>query len=378
MFTPGGQLDLFNRAVFGGKGGGGTSYTAPAAVPDTVLTDPVSGKSFTHVNDTTSPNYDASAPSASSQLNDEITSRKADEQAASDKTAADKVTSDNYKEAVFKANKDTAYSDALQKVMRSFQQQGVDNPSQYEADIMPELKSRYNAIQDLDPNPSAAFESNLGDTIVGNVLSGKRTQASNALNSVFKPTYAQDALPDSLTGQYKNTILDEQFNPLQAQLENAQKRGTLGGAGYAAAEDRLKQKRAAANTNLDTLGANILSTDRTGIKDYISGARDDVSKLSLADSFDPNSYSSAAKGKVDTYTSGFGGALRDAVGDTKFADITDLLNAGGAVQGSQNPSATNPTGTPTTAVGGGPLSPAFVSDDELSKRGRGLGNTGAF
>jgi hypothetical protein len=28
MFTPGGQLDLFNRAVFGGKGGGGTSYTA--------------------------------------------------------------------------------------------------------------------------------------------------------------------------------------------------------------------------------------------------------------------------------------------------------------------------------------------------------------
>jgi hypothetical protein len=82
-------------------------HTTPAAaVPDTVLTDPVSGKSFTHVNDTTSPNYDASARSASSQLNDEITSRKAEEQAASDKTAADKVTSDNYKEAVFKASKD--------------------------------------------------------------------------------------------------------------------------------------------------------------------------------------------------------------------------------------------------------------------------------
>jgi hypothetical protein len=81
---------------------------------------------------------------------------------------------------------------------------------------------------------------------------------------------------------------------------------------------------------------------------------------------------------VDTYTSSFGGALRDAVGDTKFADISDLINAGGAVQGSQNPNAINPTGKPTTADGGGALSPAYVSDDELAKRGRGLGNTGAF
>jgi hypothetical protein len=245
-----------------------------------------------------------------------------------------------------------------------------------DSDIKPALQRQYNSIKDLDPNPTAAFDPSLGDTIIGDVLSGKRTTSSNALNTIFKPTYAQDALPDSLTGQYKNTILDEQFNPLQAQLENAKKRGTLGGTGYDAAEDRLKQKRSAADTNLNTLGANILTNDRTGLNDYISGARDDVSKLSLADSFDPNTYSSAAKGKVDTYTSGFGGALRDAVGDTKFADISDLMNAGGAVQGSQNPNATNPTGTPTTATGGGPLSPAFVSDDELSKRGRGLGNTG--
>jgi hypothetical protein len=377
MFTPGGQLDLVNRAVFGGKGGG-SSYTPAAAIPDTVLTDPVSGKSFTHVNDTTSPNYDANARSASDLLNDEITSRKAEETAASDKTAADKVTSDAKAESDFQSNRQNAYDTALQGVMRKFQLQGVDANQYMDSDIKPALQRQYNSIQDLDPNPTAAFDANLGDTIIGNVLSGKRTTSGNALNQIFKSTYAQDALPDSLTGQYKNTILDEQFNPLQAQLDNAQKRGTLGGAGYAAAEDRLKQKRTAADTNLNTLGANILTTDRTGINDYISGARDDVSKLSLADNFDPNAYSTAAQGKVDTYKSGFGGALRDAVGDTKFADITDLLNSGGAVQGSQNPNAANPTGTPTAAVGGGPLSPAFVSDDELSKRGRGLGNTGSF
>src|SRR3954462_6498091 len=125
MFTPGGQLDLVNRAVFGGKGGG-SSYTPAAAIPDTVLTDPISGKSFTHVNDTTSPNYDPNARSASDLLNDEITSRKAEETAASDKTAADKVTSDAKAESDFQGSRQSAYDNALQGIMRKFQLQGVD------------------------------------------------------------------------------------------------------------------------------------------------------------------------------------------------------------------------------------------------------------
>jgi hypothetical protein len=378
MFTPGGQLDLRNVAAFGGKGGGGSSYTPPPPIPATVLTDPVSGKSFTHVNDPNSPDYKADARSASDLLNEEIAQRQAGELATSNQVKADKAAADAKAESDFQTNRQGAYDNALQGIMRKFQLQGAD-PKQYmDTDITPALQRQFNSVRDLDPNPTAAFDPSLGDTIIGNVLSGKRTQAANSLNSIFTPTYAQNALPDSITNQYKNTILDEQFNPLQAQLENAQKRGTLVGAGYNAAEDRLKQKRTAADTNVSTLGSNILAADRSNINDYISGARNDVSHLSLADQFDPNAYSSTAKGKADTFSSGFGGALRDAVGDTKFADINDLLNAGGSVQGSQNPNAANPTGAPLTATGGGPLSPNYVSEDELAKRSRGLGSTGAF
>ena len=48
MFTSGGQPDLWRcKTHGGGKGGGGGSYTeAPAPAP-IVLTDPVSGKTFT-------------------------------------------------------------------------------------------------------------------------------------------------------------------------------------------------------------------------------------------------------------------------------------------------------------------------------------------
>jgi hypothetical protein len=379
MFTPGGQLDLRNVAAFGGgKGGGGSTYTPPAPIPNTVLTDPVSGKSFTHVNDPNSPDYKEGALSASDQLNAAIAERQAGELATSNQAKADKTAADAKAESDFQTSRQGAYDNALQGVMRKFQLQGAD-PNQYmDTDITPALQRQYNSVRDLDPNPTAAFDPSLGDTIIGNVLSGKRTQASNSLNNIFTPTYAQNALPDSITNQYKNTILDEQFTPLQAQLENAQKRGTLVGAGYNAAQDRLKQKRTAADTNVSTLGSNILAADRSNINDYISGARNDVSHLSLADQFDPNTYSATAKGKADTFSSGFGGALRDAVGDTKFADINDLLNAGGSVQGSQNPNAANPTGAPLTATGGGPLSANYVSDEELAKKPRGLGSTGAF
>lgn len=372
MFTPSGQLDLHNRAVFGGKGGGG-SYTEAAKLSPTVLTDPVSGKSFTQINDTTSPSYDATAPTAAQQLNDEITQRKAQEQAASDLAAQDTANKKTVSDAYAKANKTQVYSDAMQSAINAFKRAGAD-PNQYLAsDIMPALQSRYNGISDTDTNPASAFPSNLGDTIVADALSGKRTQASNQLNSIFTPNYSNTALPDSITNDYVDSILNTQFDPLNAQLTNAQKRGTLTSAGYQAAQDRLSQKRTAAASTVQNLGQGILASDRKNLDDYISGARTDVNNMSLGSNIDPNTYSSAAQGKIDVDKGSFSGALQNAVGETKFADISDLLNAGGAVQGATNPSAANPNGSTT-----GNLSPSFVSEDELAKQKRGLGNTGAF
>jgi hypothetical protein len=375
MFTPGGQIDRINRAVFGGGkgggGGGGQQYVPPAP---TVLSDPVSGKTFVQNNDPYSPNNVPGGPSAQQQLNAEIADREAKEKAASDEAANKKFISDTEAKQRFDANKLTAYTDALYGTMRKFQQQGVD-PNQYmDLDIKPALNARNNSIQDMDPNPSAAFPSNIGDTIIGDIVSGKRTQANTALNNIFTPTYAEQALPDNLTDQYRDTILNEQFNPLEAQLGNAQKRGMLSDVGYGGAESLLKQKRSAANATLGTLGSNILAADRTGINDYISGARSAVNNLGLADQFDPNVYSTGAQGKVASATGDFGGALRNAVGETKFADISELLNAGGAVQGARNAG----DGVLGGAGIGNATSPSAVSEEELAKSKRGLGSTGAF
>jgi hypothetical protein len=376
MFGPGGQRDYRGGIAYGGKGGGGGSQYQP--LPPTVLTDPVSGKSFIQQNDPYSPNYDPNGKSAVQQLNEEIDQRKAEEKAASD--AAKAQTTQNTQQATtdFAGRKQAAYDTSMQQVMRQFQLQGVD-PAQYmSSDIAPALSRQLQSVQDMDPNPTASFPTNLGDTIIGNVVSGKRTQAGTALNNIFKPTYADEALPDSLTGQYANSILSEQFDPLSAQLTNAQKRGTLSGAGYNAALDALNQKKTAAAATIGDLGKGILAADRSGINDYISGARTNVNNLGLADTFDPTSYAGTAQGKVASDVGAFGGALRNAVGDTQFANISDLINAGGAAQGAQNPNAANPNGIPSAATGGGQLSPSFISQDELAKQKRGLGSTGAF
>ena len=306
--------------------------------------------------------------SAQDQLNEEIAQRQAGEQATSDaakaQTAADAAT----KESTFQTTRQGAYDTALQGIMRQFQLQGVD-PNQYmESDIKPALQRQFQSIQDLDPNPTAAFSPDLGSTIMNNITSGRRTQATNQLNSIFTPTYAQNMLPDATTGNYVSSLVNEQFDPLMQGLTNASKRGTLTGAGYQAALDALNQKKAAATSTVQNLGMDILGKDRSQLNDYISGARSDVNNLNLSTQFDPSTYQGGAASKAQGFLSDFGGALRSAVGDTKYASLSDLINAGGAVQGAQNPNAANPL-----ATAGGVVPPP---DDSNTKRG--LGSTGAF
>lgn len=354
----GGQL---THCVFGGlRGGGGKGggSSAPPPPPPTYI-DPVDGTVYM----------------SPEQLNQHVIQRKAQEQAASAQAGQQSEAQKAQAAADFATRKQGAYDTAMQQARRAFELQGVD-PSQYMAsDIEPALRKQMQSIQEGDPNPSAAFQSNLGDTIVGNVLTGKRQQATNALNSIFTPTYANNLLPDTLTGQYASDIVNEQFNPLSQQLINAQRRNTLTPAGYQAAVDAMNQKKQSALATVQNLGSNILSADRSALNDIVSGAKSEASNLGLASAFDPSAYAGRAQQRAQQDISGFGGALRSAVGETKFADINDLINAGGAVQGSQNPNAANPTGG---ALGPQNLSPGFVPDEELARRKRGLGSTGAF
>lgn len=368
MFTPGGQIDRLTFAgLRGGKGGGGGGGGGGKTWWDeTTLTDPATGEAYT-----SSPwSMYQGGKTAAEQLNDAIRARKDREaqtalttqQAADTKTAADRTT--------FNTNRQGAYDAALQDTLRSFSNAGVD-PNAYRANyIDPTLSRTYNSIQDMDPNPYGAFPSSLGQTILNQATSDRRSQLSNQYNSIFNPNYSTTAIPDTTTGSYIDTIVNEQFDPLTAQLTNAQKRSTLTDTGYQAALARLNQKKSAARDTVSNLGANILSGYRSGLDDLISGGRSDISNLSLSGQFDPESYRTRANDLVARDMTNFGGALRNAVGNSQFADLTDLLNAGGAAQGANNPTATNPTGIGTGT--------ALTPDEELATRKRGLGNTGAF
>ena len=377
MFTEGGQrLRGRELTVYGGKGGGSdsSSQTSPYT---TVLTDPVSGKSFTSYS-TGNAMYDAmlgyntSGTTEQEQLNAAITAREAEEAKTSAATTAAATQKAAEEQSTFQTRKKSAYDNAMQSVMQAFQRQGVD-PNQYLAsEITPALEYQQGTIQDLDPAPQSAYPTNLGETIVNNALSGKRTQSLNALNNIFTPTYTEEQLPYSLAQPYVEQSLASQFDPLSQQLTNAQKRNMLTGTGYEAANRALGTSREGARSTVTSLGQGILDADRSGLNDYISGARSNVNNMTLGATFDPNTYSTAAQGKVQGYKDVLGGALTNAIGDTRFADISGLINAGGAAQGSQNPN------QPAVSGAAGGTSPGALAAEEQARQPRGLGNVGAF
>ena len=370
MFTPGGQLDLHS---FMGVYKGGSPPSAP--IPPLVLTDPVTGKAFVDDGGAIAAygrDTGQGGMSAADRLNQEIDQRNAAAQATSDAAAAQKTTDANTAEQTFQGTKQTAYNNALASIQRQFQLQGID-PSQYmDTDIKPALNTAMNSIQDLAPNPASAFSPTMGTDILSGLTSGARTAANTQLNSAFAPNYANTLIPDSTLDPAVSGIVSSQFDPLSGQLINAQKRGTLTDTGYNAALAALNQKRAAATSQVNTLGQTILGTDRSGINDIITGAKNTAAGLNLGQSFDPSTYDTQAKTLAGTDLSNFSGALTNAVGGTQYATLSDLLNAGGAVQGANNPSAINPTGSL------GATSPFAPDQTVLNNTQRGLGNTGAF
>jgi len=370
MWTPGGQIDHLTFAGLrgGGKGGkGGNDAQAQYLWGQQTAVDPETGMTFS-----ASPGevqYGAKK-SAQDQLAAYQAQRRQDAQTKSDADAAKAAADAQTQQTNFNTSKSNAYNDAMNATIRRFQAQGVDPTGYMDQYINPALTSAQNTIQNLSPNPGAAYQG-IGDQIVQQALADKRTAAGNTLNSVFDPNYATRSIGDNIGDASYAKILSEQFDPLTAQLTNAQKRGTLTDAGYSAALDALNQKKSAAQSTLQSLGSNIIASNRQGINDIISGARTAANNLTLGGTFDPSAYSAQAAGLAAKDQAGFEGALRNAVGGSKFADLTDLMNAGGAVQGATNP---------VTGAGANPLAPqgAGPQDDAEAQKKRGLGSTGAF
>jgi hypothetical protein len=368
MFNEGGQPTRNVMFRGGSKGGGGGMspemqwMMMQQQQANQTYTDPSTGKQF----------------SSPSDLNAEISQNQATAQQQAALAAQQATDTATQNENTFQTNRQGAYNTALQNVMQTFQGQGV-NPNNYMGYITPALQQAQQSIPDLTANPSTYFPTSLGQTILNQATGDQRTQATNALNQTFSPTYAQSMLPSSIMTQPISDMLSAKFDPLSSQLTNAMNRGTLTQTGYNAALDKMNQDKAAAQSQLQTLGQNILTGDQTSLGNIASGARTDASNLNLGQTFDPSSYASQGSTMAAQDIGGFGGALQNAAGNVQFADIQDLLNAGGAVQGANNPTAANPMMLGTGAIGG-PGSPTAgqITQAGQDQTNRGLGNTGAF
>jgi hypothetical protein len=346
MWTAGGQRDHLTHGALRKGGGGG----APPPPPPT-YTDPVSGMVY---NDTGSLNAAIQARNTAAQ-------QKSDADAAA--AAAQKAQDD----ATFQTNKTNAINNARTQVNAAFQNAGVD-PSQYGSFIDPTINQYASGITDAS-SLAGAFPSSLGQDIVNQATTAARNTATGSLNKEFSGDFATSNLADTSVDPFVSQIVNEQFDPLTSQLVNAHNRGTLNDSGFAAANNMLNQKKSAAMDTVRGFGMNVLGTDRGALNDYITSAKNSAGAINLGDTFDPTSYLTQARNMVNTDLSGLGGAIRNQVGGTQFADLPTLLNAGGVVQGPNNPGVTNPA----AGVGAATLGSSILDDQK-----RGLGSTGAF
>lgn len=334
-----------------GGGGKGGNYSSPMPV----YTDPVTGKSFNNADD-------LNASIAARQQQEADASRQQQEQARQQEALRLQQDLDARNNALSRARSNAVDYIRSRVGDNNIPFDLINNRTQYTYDLTPAGTA----------NPLSAYDPNLGQAILDEVRADNISKKRSQFNNIFKPTYTQDVLPTDFANSYIDTELNNQFNPLATSLENARKRNTLNQQGFDAATNRLNTERTAATSTLRSLADSILGTDRSALQNYITGANNTIDTLGYneVNSFDPNAYATEANRRAENYKTSFGGDLRNALGNTKFIDLTELLNAGGQAQG-----ATNPGIVPNTSPIGGITD---LTADILNNKRRGIGNTGAF
>lgn len=338
-----------------GGGGKGGSTVAPARP---TYTDPVTGRTY----------------NSTSELNAAITAREAEERAASEAADARAEADRLEAQSAFDTRLNDAYNLSRTNINNYFTGLGLD-PNLYNNDITSALDTRRQQVVNLDPNPMGTFGTNIGQEIVNSLTNAAQTRARTGLDQVFGTNYSARELPLDLINPVVDQVLNSQFDPLSTQLQNAMLRRTLTEPGYAGALAQMEEDRTAGRSAVNRLGENVIYSDRGDIDSYLNSVYGNASSIPLqsASSFDPNEYYNEAENRTERARNNLYGDVLNAVGPTRFSDITRLLNAGGVAQGAYDPTSTNPN----PAIGGfGSID--LLAQDILRNRSRGLGSQGQF
>lgn len=355
----------------GGKGSGQQQYVAPRYV------DPISGREFM---DDPDPTYggqftpDNPAPprkSGAEKLNEFIGQRDTEQK---NKSIADAALAEQQKvdkRNQFNTGLETAKTGATTRIQDYFKERGIDyNP--YSDRIASKVNQEASLVPDLSPTPGGAFQQSDASDLFNEIQGGVQTQNLTGYNKVFDPNYSNRVISDSWVDPAVNDAVSSLFSPLQGQLDNARKRGQLSDTGYQGAQKEYETRQTGARASVGKIASGILGSDRGQLDEYIGGGRTAAGSAPLGTAFSVDPYQQGANERVNRFQSSFGGDVLSGVGDTQYASLSDLLNAGGAYQGAFDPAAT------PGAVGG---APGIGSDpDAIAKAAlkRGLDTQGAF
>lgn len=318
--------------------------------PQALYQDPVTGHTYWTVD----------------ALNEAINARQADEYQKGQATIRERQAKEGADRTAFTTRKEGALQQARGSAQSYLRGYGVD-PDKYQGGIEEMLLQRSNLVPDLDPNPIGTF-GNVGSDFLTRETLARSTKAQGDIDRMFGLNYSQSALGDDLVGGIRDNILSEQFDPLTSQLLTAHKRGTLNPTGYQSALRALDSAKSRASSEIGSIAGNELTSARRSVDDYIGNAKSQVGGWSLPqlESFDPSNVTQGVQRLVGSLTQGLGGRVRSGVGDAKFVDLTELLNAGGAAQGAIDPTL---SANPTTL--------ALLGGGDTTRR-RNVGSVGAF
>lgn len=270
------------------------------------------------------------------------------------------------KDAEFNAALGTAATGAKQTGRDYAGSRGLD-PTSMDSVIDRIINDQKLKVPKGDSSPGSYFSSDIFSTGFANEEQNRRAGNTGKVNSTFAPGFDRTMVADTSDDSILDSILGEQRNTAQQQLDFNRKRGVINDSGYNTAVQKFGGQEAAARNTLTDIGDAVLGKVRGGLNDIKGEAGNAASAWSLGTpDFSVDPYYARANDYATSNKAGLEGKVRSAVGSTQLFDIPSILSAAGTAQGPINLTTVNKTdGTP-----------GF--DPKKNKNQRGLGGTGDF
>jgi hypothetical protein len=210
------------------------------------------------------------------------------------------------------------------------------NYDEFAPDIEQTLTDIYKQIPYGATNTSNYFDPNTVDSTLGKVQDTRRTKYTTDFSNLLPDNYADTQFGDTSDDDIINSILGEQYGSAVNRIDANKKRGVLNTAGYSSAISDLDKQKVEAGSKLQTVGGNILNTDRGQLNDIISKGKTAAGSYTLGEKFDPTSYKTQADAKAADLKSRLEGDIRSQAAPESLFDTSRSLATGGTAQGAQN------------------------------------------